>query len=126
MLSHGLEQGFEHLVGRQGQPRGAQVCAMQLSGQKGWNQDPPPPIPHLRVGSGAGGISFWRSLPTWGFLKVSSSFSLFLHLWVLHLGLFLLAVAEDFTTLLLSLHYSITVCIVKKPEGDEGDLHSSP
>lgn len=117
---------IEHLLGMQCQPRGAQVYTMLLSDWKGWNQDPPPPIPHLRVGNGAGGISFWRSLPTWGLLKVSSSFSLFLHLWVLHLGLFLLAVAEDFTTLLLSLHYSITVCIVKKPEGDEGDLHSSP
>jgi len=46
------EAVIEHLVGRQGQPRGAQVYAMQLSGQKGWSQDPPPPRPHLRVGSG--------------------------------------------------------------------------
>lgn len=47
---------IEHLVGRQGQPRGAQVCAMQLSDQKGWSQDPPLPSSHLRVGSGAEGV----------------------------------------------------------------------
>ena len=43
---------IEHLVGRQGQPRGAQVHAMYLSDQKGWSQDPLLPRPHLRVGSG--------------------------------------------------------------------------
>jgi len=43
----------EHLVGRQGQPRGAQLYAICSSDQKGWNQDPPLPIPHLRVGSGS-------------------------------------------------------------------------
>jgi len=32
---------MEHLVGRQGQPRVAQVHAMQLSDRKGWSQDPP-------------------------------------------------------------------------------------
>ena len=39
-------------MGRQGQPRGAQVYALHLSDQKGWNQDPPLPRLHLRVGSG--------------------------------------------------------------------------
>ena len=47
---------IEHLVGRQGQPRGAQVHAMQLSNQKGWSQDPPLPRPHLRVDSGGEGV----------------------------------------------------------------------
>jgi len=42
---------IEHLMGRQGQPRRAQVCAMCLSDRKGWRQDPPLPRPHLRVGS---------------------------------------------------------------------------
>jgi len=43
---------IEHLVGRQGQSRGAQMYAVHLSDQKGWSQDPPLPSPHLRVGSG--------------------------------------------------------------------------
>ena len=43
-------------MGRQGQPRGAQVYAMQLSGQKGWSQDPPFPRFHLRVGSAGEGV----------------------------------------------------------------------
>ena len=32
----GLEPVIEHLGGRQGQPRGAQVCAMHLSDWKEW------------------------------------------------------------------------------------------
>ena len=52
----GLEAVMEHLVGRQGQPRGAQVHAMSLSDWQGWSQDPPLPRPHLRVGSGDKGI----------------------------------------------------------------------
>src|SRR5699024_7847101 len=47
-----LETVIEHLVGRQGQPRGAQVYAMHLSDWEGCSQDPPLPRPHLRVGSG--------------------------------------------------------------------------
>ena len=47
---------MEHLVGRQGQPRGAQVHALHLSDWKKWGQDPPLPRPHLRVGSGGTGI----------------------------------------------------------------------
>ena len=58
MLSHGLERVIEHLVGRQSQPGGAQVCAMCLSDRKGWNQDPPLPRPHLRIGrEGVGGLA---------------------------------------------------------------------
>jgi len=48
-----LEAVIEHLVGRQGQPRRAQVNAMYLIDQRGWSQDPPLP---LRVGSGDKGI----------------------------------------------------------------------
>ena len=66
-----LEAVTEHLVGRQGQTRGAQVQAMQLNGRKGWSQDPPLPRPHLRVGSGGEGI--WRSLPAWGPHRPSES-----------------------------------------------------
>jgi len=47
---------IEHLVGRQGQPRGAQVYAMYLCDWKGGSQDPPLLRPHLRVGSGGEGI----------------------------------------------------------------------
>ena len=50
------EAVIEHLVGRQGQPRKAQVHAVHLSGLNGWSQDPPFPRPHLRVGSGGSGI----------------------------------------------------------------------
>ena len=50
------ETVIEHLVGRQGQPRGAQVHEMFLSDQMRWSQDAPLPRPHLRVGSGGRGI----------------------------------------------------------------------
>ena len=46
-----LEPVIEHLVGRQGQRRGAQVYARR------WSQDPPLPRPHLKVGSRGEGIS---------------------------------------------------------------------
>jgi len=51
------EAVIEHLVGRLGQPRGAQVYAMLLSDWTGWSQDPPLPWSHLRVGSGGEVIS---------------------------------------------------------------------
>jgi len=57
-----LEPVMEHLVGREGQPREAQVHAMNLSDQKGWSQDLPLPSPHLRLGSGGEGISL--EIPT--------------------------------------------------------------
>ena len=50
-ISHSFCSSLYKRLGRQGQPRGAQVHAMQLSDQKGWNQDPPLLRPHLRVGS---------------------------------------------------------------------------
>jgi len=39
--NQGLEAVMEHLVGRQSQPRGAQVHAMLLSDQQGCSQHPP-------------------------------------------------------------------------------------
>ena len=47
---------IEHLVGRQGRPREAQVHAMHLSDWKEWSQDPPLPRPHSMAGSGGRGI----------------------------------------------------------------------
>jgi len=44
-----FEAVIEHLVGRQGQPKGAQVHAVHMIEYKGC---PPLPRPHLRVGSG--------------------------------------------------------------------------
>lgn len=43
-------------MGRQGQPREAQLHAMYLSERKGWSQDPPLPRIHLSIGSGHKGI----------------------------------------------------------------------
>ena len=68
------EAVIEHLVGRQGHPRGAQVQAMLLSDWKGSSQDPPLPRPHLRVGSGGKSISSLRSLP---YLRPSKGKQLF-------------------------------------------------
>jgi len=51
-----LEPVIEHLVGRQGQPRRAQVHAMHLSDWKGCSQDPPLPRPHLKVSNGGKGV----------------------------------------------------------------------
>ena len=53
---------IEHLVGRQRQHNGAQVCGMHLSDQKGWSQDSPLQRPNLRVGSGGEDISLEFSL----------------------------------------------------------------
>ena len=47
---------IEHLVGRQGQARGAQVHATDLNDWKCWSQDPSLPRPHLKVGSGGKSI----------------------------------------------------------------------
>jgi len=46
----------EHLVGRQGQGRSAEVHAVELSDWKGWSQDPLLPKSHLRFGSGGKSI----------------------------------------------------------------------
>ena len=56
MLKSQLEAVIEHLVGRQGQARGAQLHAVYLSDQKGWSQEAPLPRPHLRVGRANEGI----------------------------------------------------------------------
>ena len=50
------ESVIENLVGKQDQPRGAQVHAVYLSDWKGRSQDPSLLRPHLRVGSGSKGI----------------------------------------------------------------------
>ena len=50
------EAVIEHLVGRQGQPRGAQLHVMYLSDQKGWILAPALSRPLVRVGSGGKGI----------------------------------------------------------------------
>jgi len=47
---------IEHLVGRQGQSKGAQLYAIHLSDWEGWSQDLPLPSPHLRVVSGGGKV----------------------------------------------------------------------
>ena len=101
-----LEPVIEHLVGRQGQPRGAQVHAMHLSDQKGWSQDPPLPRPHLRVSSG--GKDILLEIPTC--LRSSRGkqfFSPFISASVsATLGLVFISTAKDFSTLLLSLYFS--------------------
>ena len=104
------EPVMEHLVRRQGQARGAQVCVVHLSGWKRWSQDPPLPRPHLRVGSGGEGISYWGFVYASGFSKVSSSFPLFLYFWLLPLVLFSVVVAKDFAILLLLWYYIL--CII--------------
>jgi len=89
---------------------------MQLSDQKDWSQDPPLPSPHLRVGSGGKDIflefSTYLSLSKGKQIYLFVYFSLFLHLWLLHLDLFSFAVAKVIATLLLLLyfpsHYSVT------------------
>jgi len=52
----GLDSMIEHLMGRQGQPRQAQLRAMYLCVQKGWSQDPLLPRSCLRAGSGGKSI----------------------------------------------------------------------
>ena len=58
------EAVIEHLVRRQGQPRGAQLHAMHLNDWEGWSLDPPLPRLHLRVVRVGENISCRRSLPT--------------------------------------------------------------
>ena len=90
-----LEPMIEHLVGRYGQPRGAQMHAL--------------PRPQLRVGSGGKGVSLEISVYL-GSSKGKQFLLLFLCL--LHLSMFLLVAAWGFAILLLllcfPLHYSIT------------------
>ena len=86
---------------------------MPLSDWKGWSQDTPPPRCLLRVGRGGRGILL--EIPA--YLRLSKDeqlffFPLFLHLWLLYLGLSSLAAASDSATplslLCLQSHYSIT------------------
>ena len=104
-----LEPVIEHLVGRYGQPRGAQMHALPLSDWKVWSQDSPIPRPQLRVGSGGKGVSLEISVYL-GSSKGKQFLLLFLCL--LHLSMFLLVAAWGFAILLLllcfPLHYSIT------------------
>ena len=103
-----LETVIEHLVGRQGQPRGAQVHAMYLSDWKGWSQDPSLPRPHLRVGSGGKWILL--EIPTyvrpskgkWVLFFVSVSVvAMFEHILICcSLGLCFYAVVVTFSTVL--------------------------
>ncbi|XP_048796730.1 transmembrane protein 170B isoform X1 [Lagopus muta] len=78
----------EHLLGRQGQPRGAQVQAMHLSDWKGWNQDPPLPRPHLRAGSGGKSILLEIPAYLWTLLKVNFRPSKKMWYWVFLWALF--------------------------------------
>jgi len=79
-----LEPVIEHLVGRQGQPRGAQVHAVHLSDRKGWSQDPP--LSRLHCWQWRQGHLAGRSLPIWGLPGVSKFFYLFLRSQLLHFG----------------------------------------
>ena len=98
-----LEPVIEHLVGRQGKPRGAQVHAMQLNEQQEWSQDPPLPRPHVKAGREGQGNSSGDPCPPGditGHLTVSSFFLLFLHPLLPHLSRNLLSVASDLAALL--------------------------
>jgi len=73
-----LEAVIEHLVGGQGQPRGAQVQAMYLRDWRRWRQNPPVSQTSFKSWQGEMRVSCWRSLCAGGLLKVSSFFPLFL------------------------------------------------
>ena len=82
---------IEHLVGRQGQPRGAQVHAVHLSDWKGWN------LPDLiQVLTAEVKVSLWISLPTGGLLKVVSSSSFISVSMAAYLGLFSFVAAQAY------------------------------
>jgi len=98
-----LEPVIEHLVGRQGQPKGAQVQVMYLSDHKEWSQDSPLSRSHLWVGSGGKGIfsgdpCLFEELIS--FPKVSSFFILFLCLLLSHVSGSSLTVAWDLAAML--------------------------
>jgi len=111
MLRHGLKKWWSTWWEGRANPGELRCRQCTWVIGKGWSQDPALPRPHLSVGSGGERISYWRSLPTSGLPKVSSSFPSILCL--LHLGSFSFAVAKDFVTLLLLWyflsHNSITV-----------------
>ena len=58
-----LEAVMKHLVGRQGQPNGAQVHPMHLGDRKGWSQDPPLSQPSFKGWQWGVRVFCWRSLP---------------------------------------------------------------
>jgi len=87
-----LEAVIEHLLGRQGQPREAQVYAVHLIDQKGWSQDPPLPRPHVRFGSGGKGI--FLEIPVYLRSSKGKWILFFVSVYTpLYLSIFLLAVA---------------------------------
>lgn len=97
------EAVMEHLVGRQGQPKEAQLHAMYFNDRKGWSQDPPLPRPHLKASSGGEGIllkipAYWR--PSEG------KQLFFLHFCIHSLAILLLSWYFPF-------HYSITQTLCK-------------
>lgn len=108
----GREPVIEQLVGRQGEPRVAQVHAMLLKDWKGWIQDSPLPRPHSRVDSGGKGISGDPCLPFQGFLRVSRFFFFVSVPTAAALSVSSLAASYEFATLLsllcFPLHCRIT------------------
>ena len=117
MLSQ-LDPVIEHLVGRQGQPTGAQVYAMYLSDGKGWILAAPLPSPHSRVGSGGKGI--FLEIPA--YLRPSEGKRILCFVAVLTALAFeqtLIAATWDLAALLLLLHFPshytyIYICTYKK------------
>ena len=71
-----LNPVFEHLVGRQNPPMGAQMRSVCLSDQKGWSQDLALPRPSYGLVMEAT-VFCWRFLPTWALLNVSKFTSFF-------------------------------------------------
>jgi len=99
-----LEPVTEHLVGRQGHPRAAQVHARHLNDWKEWSQHPPLPRPHLRAGSGDRGISLEIFVYLRPFKGKQVCFPpLFLCPWMLYLSKASLAAAWNFAIMLLLL-----------------------
>ena len=95
---------FEHLVGRQGQLRGAQVYAMHLSDWKGWSQDLPLPRSHLRVGCGGKGILL--EIPV--YLRCSEGKQILSSIFVLVVSVF----EQVFTYCSLGLCCSVVVAVL--------------
>ena len=89
MLSHGLKQWLSTWWEGRATQGSSGACNASQTSFKGWQWS-------------------WGDLSgdSWGLQKVGSFFlSLFLQPWLLHLGLFSFAVAEDCATLLLSLYF---------------------
>ena len=96
------EAVIEHLVGRQGQPRGAQLYAVHLCDGRAGARIHPFPVLISGLAVELGG-SLWRS-----YLKSSEDKQLFSFIsapQLLPLGLPSFAAAKDFATSLLLLHF---------------------